>query len=68
MTPTSGGKTSGNTAREAKILRPGNLYRVKMKANGTPTREDNKTLPRDTKRLLDKASRFVLLSKLKNSL
>jgi len=68
MTPTSGGSTSGNIARAEKRSLPGNRYRVKMNASGTPTRADSKTLPRDTKRLLRKASRFALCLRLKNSL
>jgi hypothetical protein len=67
ITPTIGGKANGKIARDENILLPMNLYLVKIKAIGTPINAENRTLPTDIRTLFNSASRFALLSRLKNS-
>src|SRR5690606_28122987 len=66
ITPTSGGRTMGNTAAEAKKDRPGNSYRLKIKASGTPTKPLRSTLKTEMYRLFQRASRLVNASGEKN--
>src|SRR5438309_9604140 len=50
--PTSGGSTRGKAARMAKKRRPGNAYRSKRNASGTPTSAQNTTVRIETAMLV----------------
>ena len=63
MTPTSGGRATGNATSAPKIRRPGKSVRSKRKPRGTPTSAEKNTDSAEIQKLRHSASHSWLREK-----